>query len=75
MPPLVEASALLAVADAGAQALTAYQEALAAYDAVRQHDMSRLPGFKAALMQVQGYQVELTYQQCLDSLGIFIFCL
>jgi hypothetical protein len=62
----VESPATPAVADAGAEALTAYQEALAAYDAVRQRDMSGFPGLQAAFMQIQGYQVEIASQRCLE---------
>jgi hypothetical protein len=53
------------VADAGTQALVAYQAALATYDAVRQHDMSRFPGLKYGLLSNLGYQIELAYQRCL----------
>jgi hypothetical protein len=63
--PPAEADASLTLADAGAQALTAYQDALAAYDAVRQHDMSRFPGLKYGLLSNLGYQIELAYQRCL----------
>jgi hypothetical protein len=65
-PQRVEAPASLAVADAGAQALAAYQEALARYDAVSQRDMSGFSGLQAAFMQIQGYQVVLAYQRCLE---------
>jgi hypothetical protein len=60
-----ETPASLTVADAGAQALTAYQDALTAYEAVRQHDMSRFPGLKYGLLSNLGYQIELAYQRCL----------
>jgi hypothetical protein len=65
VPQLAEALALLTVADAGTQALVAYQAALAVYDAVRQRDMSGFPGLQAACMQIQERQVELAYQRCL----------
>jgi hypothetical protein len=65
VPQQVEAPAPLTLADAGAQAVTAYQDALAAYEAVRQHDMSRFPGLKYGLLSNLGYQIELAYQRCL----------
>ena len=52
-----EASASLTVADAGTQAL-------AAYDTVCQHDMSGFPGLKGGLLSNLGYKVELAYQEC-----------
>ena len=55
-----------AEADASVQALVAYQEALAVYNAVRQRDRSGFPGLQAAFMQIQGYQVEFAHQRCLE---------
>jgi hypothetical protein len=63
--PLVETPAWLAVADAAAQALAAYHQALAVYHAIPQRDMSRLPGFKAACLEVQELEVQRRYQACL----------
>ena len=60
-----ETPAPLTVADASTQALAAYQQALTAYDAVRQHDMSRFPGLKVGLLQNLGYQIEHAYRRCL----------
>jgi hypothetical protein len=60
-----ETPASLMVADAGTQALAAYQDALMAYDAVRQHDMSRFPGLKFGFLSNLGYQIELAYRRCL----------
>jgi hypothetical protein len=54
-----------AQAEAQARALTAYQAAVAKYEALRQHDMSAFPGLKDAMLQVQGYAVERSYQACL----------
>jgi hypothetical protein len=65
VPQQVEAPAPLTLADAGAQTVTAYQDALVAYDAVRQHDMSRFPGLQYGLLSNLGYQVALAYKQCL----------
>jgi hypothetical protein len=58
----------LAQAQAAAQAsaLAAYRQAVALYEATCQQDMSGFPGLKAALMQVQGREVEQRYQACLD---------
>jgi hypothetical protein len=58
----VVAPVRLAVADAGAQALAAYQDALALYDVVRQRDISSFPGLTYGLLQIQRYQVDLAYQ-------------
>src|SRR5712691_2582029 len=52
-------------AAAQAEALAAYQAAVALYEATRQRDMSSFPGLKAGFLQLQVYQVELAYQQCL----------
>jgi hypothetical protein len=49
-----------------AEALAAYQAALALYEATCQRDMTNFPGLKSGFLQIQGYQVELAYQRCLD---------
>ena len=54
-----------AAAEVRAQALAAYQEALAAYDAVYQRDMPGLPRLKHGLLIMREYQVKLAYQRCL----------
>jgi hypothetical protein len=54
-----------AAADVRAQALAAYQVALAAYDAVCQRDMPGLPRLKHGLLKMREYQVKLAYQRCL----------
>jgi hypothetical protein len=57
----------LAKAQAAAQAsaLAAYRQAVAKYEALCQHPVPD-PRFKAALLQVQGREVERRYQACLD---------
>jgi hypothetical protein len=50
-----------------AEAMAAYEAALAKYEALRQEDMSGFPGLQAALRQVQWRQVELAYEQCVAS--------
>jgi len=51
-------------AQAQASALQAYQEAMAKYEALRQHPMPSFTAFKNALMQIQVYEVERAAQRC-----------
>jgi hypothetical protein len=56
-----------AQAAARAEALEAYQAAVALYEVTCQHPMPAFAGLKAAFMQLQGYRIELAYQRCLAS--------
>jgi hypothetical protein len=52
-------------AAAQAGALAAYRQAVAKYEALRQHPMEGFPGLKDAMLQNQAYQIDLAAQRCL----------